>query len=200
MQILLSGVSKKYDKRWIFRDINLQIDLRGSLAICGPNGSGKSTLLKIIGNYHSPTKGTVRYAEEDKALDDFTAVSKMSYVGPDQHLLEELTLQEHINFHFKFRRALIPKSEMMAALGLEGAKDQFVSNFSSGMKQRLKLLLAFYSDTSVILLDEPTSYMDAAGIDWYQQVVTKAASERTIIVASNDPKEYEFTTEYLFLG
>jgi ABC-type multidrug transport system ATPase subunit len=75
-----------------------------------------------------------------------------------------------------------------------------VKNFSSGMKQRLKLTLAIMSDTPLLLLDEPLSNLDENGATWYQQMVRDFAGDRTIVVCSNmNEKEIGFCHEKIFL-
>ena len=74
-------------------------------------------------------------------------------------------------------------------------KNKYIKNFSSGMKQRLKLSLAFMTDSSVLLLDEPTSNFDKKAIDWYLQLIEKYTQNRTLIIGSNQTYEYDFCQE-----
>ena len=82
--------------------------------------------------------------------------------------------------------------DLVEVLHLEQARHKFIKNFSSGMKQRLKLGLAFYTDTPLLMLDEPTSNLDAQNISWYKEEVSKQIGKRLLIVASNQAEEYEF--------
>lgn len=74
-----------------------------------------------------------------------------------------------------------------------------ISQFSSGMKQRLKLGLALLSEVPVVLLDEPTSNLDRKGIEWYQDLIDKFGQNRILIVCSNEPREYEFCQQKIVL-
>lgn len=187
MNIELTDLGKKFNRQWIFRHLNAEIPAGQMTAITGHNGSGKSTLLKIISNYISPTEGEVRYPESDHS----TAQLSFSFVAPYQNLIEEFTLHEHLAFHSKFKSNTVSFEEIMEKSGLIKARDKLVKEFSSGMKQRLKLALAFFFESEVIFLDEPTSNLDENGSKWYLSLLTEIIDQKTLIVASNDPKEYE---------
>ena len=72
-----------------------------------------------------------------------------------------------------------------------------IKYFSSGMKQRLKLALAFCSDTPMLMLDEPTSNLDKQGVEWYLGLVQQFAAGRLTIICSNQEHEYSFCTQHL---
>ena len=199
MEVALAELGKKYGKRWVFQDLNQHIEKGDSWAICGANGSGKSTLLKIIGNYHTATRGKVIYSSGGKTIPQSEATLKMSYTGPDQNLIEELTLEEQIHFHFQFKRPLLSTEELIQESGLKGSEATFIHDFSSGMKQRLKLALALYSEADLLLLDEPTAFMDQSGIDWYRRELLNKKDKITIIIASNQSYEYDFTQKIIQL-
>ncbi len=198
MQITLAGIGKKFGRRWIFRDLNTVITSKDSLAICGKNGAGKSTLLKIIGGYHSATEGTIRYFDS-KEIDAESALKKITFSGPDLHLIQEMTLSEHLQFHFNFKSAQIPVPEMVQRAGLKGAENLRVGEFSSGMKQRLKLLLSFFGGSDLLLLDEPTTFLDQQGIEWYRAELSAVVGKKTVVVASNQPHEYNFLSHQLVI-
>jgi len=119
--------------------------------------------------------------------------------APYLELIEEFTLTEVIDFHFKFKRYKpgIDKNEVISLLGMENNKNKLIRYFSSGMKQRLKLALAFCSDTPMLMLDEPTSNLDTQGVDWYLNLVEQFAQNRLTIVCSNQEHEYGFCKEQL---
>jgi ABC-type multidrug transport system ATPase subunit len=83
-------------------------------------------------------------------------------------------------------------NDVIGLTGLSHAADKFVKQFSSGMKQRLKLSLAILSDTPLLLLDEPVSNLDKAAIQWYKEMIARYTAERTVIVCSNNIEEEHF--------
>jgi ABC-type multidrug transport system ATPase subunit len=199
MRIQAENLGKRFNREWIFRNLKLDMHKGKAYAITGPNGSGKSTLLQIITGMMPFSEGTVIYTENQKIIEPDNIYRSISIAAPYQELIEEYTLSEHIDFHLKFKtfRAGCSKEQIISNLHLENSKDKEIRFFSSGMKTRLKLGLAFASDTSLLLLDEPTANLDNNGIDWYQKEIRKHANERLLIICSNQRYEYEICEEVL---
>ena len=82
---------------------------------------------------------------------------------------------------------------------MEKSKNKLIRYFSSGMKQRVKLALAFCADTPLLMLDEPTANLDAQGSNWYLQLIEQFAAGRLTIICSNQPNEYAFCKNRLNL-
>ncbi len=187
MKILLENTGKKFNTDWIFRGLTYTFEKDNPCAILGRNGSGKSTLLQVIaGNIH-PTSGTIRYFIKDKEISPGNIFHHLSIVAPYQELIEEFTLPEMLKFHFSFKQPMPGYSipEMRKILNLGNIDHKPIRQFSSGMKQRVKLILAMLSNTQLLLLDEPTSNLDQAGSEWYMDLVQKFTGERIVIVCSN---------------
>lgn len=193
MHISLENIGKKFNREWVFQDVNLEIPYGSRLAILGSNGSGKSTLLQIISGILSPSKGSIFYKYADDAISIEQAFSNFSIASPYLELIEEMTLLELIDFHFQFKKRLnnISNNDLMVMLGLEKSKNKEIRHFSSGMKQRTKLLLALQSDVPCVLLDEPCSNLDKQGIAWYQDLLKNYINTRTLLICSNQEYEYE---------
>lgn len=195
MDILLEDAGKKYFKEWIFRHLSYHFQFGKAYAIIGPNGSGKSTLLKTISGNIPATEGEIIFQAQNKMVNPDLWPHYLSYAAPYLEVVEEFTLQELLQFHFSFKKSFLKKEnihELAEHLVLQEALHKQVKNFSSGMKQRLKLGLAFFTDTPVILLDEPTSNLDRKGIDWYQEQIEKVKGKRLLLVCSNQEYEYQF--------
>ena len=189
MEIILDQVSKKYNRTWIFRDLSYKFESGKSYAILGNNGSGKSTLLQIISGFQSPSKGEVYYSDVQKIVpDDFY----ISMATPYMELPEEFTLAEMILFHSRFKKSPFSVNEILAKLELEKEKDKEIKDFSSGMKQRLKLGLALFFESDIILLDEPATNLDARSTEWYRNMVKDFSVGKTLIISSNQEIEYDF--------
>jgi ABC-type multidrug transport system ATPase subunit len=196
MDIKLKQLGKRYRYEWIFRNLDYHFEANTTYAILGPNGSGKSTLMKVLSGYASPSKGTISFwAEQPLPIDK--VYQQLGYAAPYIELIEELTLNEVLNFHRRFKTFQndLQPADLIELLGFsKSQQDKAVKYFSSGMKQRLKLLLAICTDTPLLLLDEPTTNLDAQGVAWYRQLIQQFAQDRLVIVASNIEHDYDFCT------
>lgn len=193
MQIILENLGRRFNREWIFRDINYVYSKGQQYAILGPNGSGKSTLLSVLLGNLTPSEGKLTYRDEKEILPE-NIFSAISLAAPYLDLIEEFTLQETIDFHFKFKNYHkgFDAAAVLNLLALNKAEDKPLKYFSSGMKQRTKLALAFCTDTPILVLDEPTSNLDTQGTDWYLSLVEKFTKDRLVLVGSNQSYEYDF--------
>jgi ABC-type multidrug transport system ATPase subunit len=173
VKISLDSAGKKYLREWIFRKTNLSFSPGQSVVVLGPNGSGKSTLLQVIAGAILLNEGTIKYHVVEKEIPNDDIFSHVSFVSPYLELIEEFTLREILNFHFKFKKPLgnISVKEILEITGLGNKSSLSIRNFSSGMKQRLKLSLAILSESSLLILDEPCSNLDQDGVEWYQRMI-----------------------------
>jgi ABC-type multidrug transport system ATPase subunit len=198
--IILEGIGKKFGRQQIFSGISFSISGGEHMAIIGYNGSGKSTLLQLIAGYITPSQGNIKYIIKEKQIQDDQYNRHISYSAPYLELIEEYTLSEMIDFYFSFKylsRDIIKSSiPEMAELG--HAKHKQVKFFSSGMKQRLKLILAILSDVPFVFLDEPVSNLDKPGIKWYREMIRLYAADKILLISSNEVKdEMEFCSRIL---
>jgi len=203
MQIQLTAAAKRFNKEWIFSQLNFSFSTGHHYALIGNNGSGKSTLLQIIAGYIGLTKGEINWLTADGQNIDSTKIyQQISIASPYLELVEELTALEQIDFHQQFK-ALQPglkPIEILEKIGLHNAADKQIRNFSSGMKQRLKLALAIFDQAPILLLDEPCSNLDQEGIQTYHHLMQNYAMHKLVIVASNDTQEYHFCDQQLSLS
>jgi len=199
-QICVDNLGKKFHYEWIFRNFSFKFSQGNAYAIVGNNGSGKSTLLQLLSGVVPSSEGKVFYQKNENNIEPEDFYRYISWASPYLELIEEMTLLEIINFHQQFKRLEQNTTEFIEILRLEKASHKYIKNFSSGMKQRLKLGLAIYSDTPVLLLDEPTSNLDIENINWYKEEIKKQLPYKLVIVASNQAEEYEFCEEIIRLG
>ncbi|MBC7399179.1 MAG: ABC transporter ATP-binding protein [Mucilaginibacter sp.] len=192
--IKLSQIGRRFNRDWIFRGVDYTFISGESYAILGSNGSGKSTLMAVLNGSLSPSAGTINYFIADKGVEVEQVFQHLSLAAPYLELIEEFSLEEMIDFHFKFKnyKPGIDKAAIIDLLNLPGSSNKLIRYFSSGMKQRLKLALAFCADTPILMLDEPTSNLDAQGVEWYLSLVQQFAKDRLTIVCSNQEHEYSF--------
>ena len=194
MKVQLQHVAKKFNKEWIFRNLDLELRIQDNISITGPNGSGKSTLLLVIAGFLLPTEGKVNYHLSGKQIAPEEIYRYISLVSPAMSLPEDFTLMEFLNFHFTFKKLKQHQDikELPAIFKLEKSKHKFIKNFSTGMKQRLKLGISLYSTSPLLLLDEPATNLDSDGMDWYFEEIEKVVQEKMIFVCSNRSDEYAF--------
>jgi ABC-2 type transport system ATP-binding protein len=192
MLIQLENLTKRFNQERVFENINYTFELGNHYAITGSNGSGKSTLIQIIAGCSLPSAGIVKYSKAAQGILVEEIFAEVSLAAPYMDIIQEFTLLELLEFHFKFKKIASDKniSDLIEDAYFSGSENKFIKNFSSGMKQRLKLALAFYSDTSILLLDEPTSNLDEKAINWYSEKI-KDIDNRLVIIASNQPEEYK---------
>ena len=194
MTISLQNIGRRFNREWIFKGMDYTFDAAQSYAILGPNGSGKSTLLQVLNGSLVPSAGTLKYFNADVEVPVESVFNHLSLAAPYLEVIEEFSLNEMIDFHFKFKKfkAGIDKNAIADILNLPGSQNKAIKYFSSGMKQRLKLALAFCSDTDMLMLDEPTSNLDTQGIDWYLSLAEKFSAGQLTIICSNQEHEYSF--------
>ncbi len=201
MVISLVNTGKRFNKEWIFRKCDYTFHSGISYAITGSNGSGKSTLLQTIAGAINPSEGKVEIKSSlevsTPAIDNSLFYQQLSIAAPYLEVVEEMTAKEFLNFHSSFKPFLsgINTLEILNIVGLKNAADKQIRYYSSGMKQRVKLAQAIFSDTPILLLDEPCTNLDAVGYDLYHQLINDYCSHKLIIVCSNDPEEFDFCKE-----
>lgn len=202
MKIDLVNAGKRFNREWIFRAATLSFTSSTAYAITGPNGSGKSTFLQAIGGMLQLSDGSIQYAKNDQTLPGEEAYKEISFCAPYLDVIEEFTLTEFLNFHNQFK-AFLPSFttiKIIDELGLQGSANKQIRYYSSGMKQRVKLAQAIFSNTGIVLLDEPCSNLDVKGIELYHSLISRYCKERLVIVCSNDPVEYNFCQSILSMA
>jgi ABC-type multidrug transport system ATPase subunit len=199
MNIIAQNLGKKFRNEWVFRNLNYEFQSEESYTFIGANGSGKSTLLQVLSGFMPHSEGLINYKNNSKlvSIDDF--YKHLVIAAPYLELIEDFTLTEIIDFHVKFKpfKNKLSVKEFIDFIELPKAKNKEVKFFSSGMKQRVKLGLAFWSDSEILMLDEPTSNLDAEASTWYLKNVQEYSKSRLLLLCSNQPSEYEFCKNIL---
>lgn len=188
----LQQAGKRFNRDWIFRGLDMEVEAGQQIALTGPNGSGKSTLLGVLSGYQSLSEGSVSWQNTGQKLEREDLYKQLVITAPYLELPEHLTATELFEFHFKIKGKRFSGNEidLFEAAGLRKITHKAIRDYSSGMKQRLKLLLVFYSDVPLLLLDEPTANLDQSGIQWYNQLKEEQTAGRTLLIASNQEYEY----------
>ena len=195
VQISLQKAGKRFNKDWIFKDLDYSFEMGQHYALIGNNGSGKSTLLQTISGYATLSKGKIEWGDYNTE----TIFQQISVAAPYLELIEEFTTIEQFEFHNRFKpfRKDLTTARMIEMIGLKAATDKQIRYFSSGMKQRLKLALAIFSETPILLLDEPCSNLDKEGYALYHDLIRNYAMHKLIIIGSNDTQEYDYCTKHI---
>lgn len=197
MQIILTDTGKRFNREWIFRHISHVFDSGKCYAITGANGSGKSTLLQVIAGSLTYNEGRVQYQMPSFQCPENDQYKHISMAAPYLELIEEMTANEILSFHRSFKLLNVSNERALELIQLSADADKQVRYYSSGMKQRLKLALAFFSNTPVLFLDEPTTNLDAEGVALYHELITNFTKDKLVIVSSNNSQEYHFCEEVI---
>lgn len=199
MQIDCQLLGKRFNKEWIFRNVTTKFCSGNAYAIVGKNGSGKSTLLQTIAGAILPSEGTIIFTNNEQIIDAHNAYAAISLVAPYVEIIEEMTATEFLNFHFSFKKSSLPIPAILGIIGLEQAAHKQIRYYSSGMKQRIKLAQAFFATTQILLLDEPCTNLDDAGIELYNHLIKTYTTNKIVIVCSNDKEEYSFCQQEMLM-
>ena len=200
--IVLDKLQKQYGRQKILQTVSYTFANQSRTVILGSNGSGKSTLIKILSGAleasdHAPV--FIINAQEVSAKE---IGLHLTIAAPYVALNPLFTLSETLIFH-RTMCGFSPSfhiEEWLSKADLLKHLDKRLATFSSGMLQRVRLLLAIPSDRSLLLLDEPTSNLDKAGVLLYKELIAGFTANKTIIVASNyHAEEYSFCDQELLL-
>ena len=202
MKVILNNAGKRFNYDWIFRGLNASWNSPNIIAVKGKNGAGKSTLMSLLGGLSSPNEGTIEWLMNNHKIDSEKIFQHISWCSPSIELPDEFTLTELIQFQSTFKNWLpsLTEKEILSLLNLEKEANQYLKNFSTGMKQRVKVAFAVLADVSMVLLDEPTSNLDEWGINWYKKLLQKYSNDRLIIIASNSEDDFLNTGATIILN
>ena len=191
MNITCTDIGKKYQGQWIFSNITFDFVENSKTAIIGFNGSGKSTLLSILSGYTTPSKGEIKHRINNSEISKDEIFNHLSIGSPYIDVPEELSPAELIKTFSPFKPFIenLNEIEILELLRLSKEAEKPIKYFSSGMKQRLKIGLAILADVPLLLLDEPLSNLDKEGVQWFDELMQRYISKKTVIIASNTIEE-----------
>jgi heme exporter protein A len=169
------GVARRFGTRWVLRGVTLQVRRGETVGLLGANGSGKSTLLRIFGTLLKPSAGTATICGHDlvRAADDVRA--RIGFLAHSPGLYDDLTARE--NLLFAANMLGLTDADVDSALArveLTYAASERVRGFSAGMERRLSVARLLLSRPDVLLMDEPYSNLDAAGISMMSGLIADA--------------------------
>jgi heme exporter protein A len=202
MELKAHNLSKNFNERIVFKNINFELSSGNSLAITGHNGSGKTTLVKIISGLISPSKGRIDFKNRSTKIARNEIHNFIGLVGPYIQLYNSLSAWENLIF-FSRMRGIKPDKEKikdwMNKVGLRGRELDDVKSYSSGMMQRLKYVTALLHKPEILIVDEPTSNLDEAGCQIIYDILEKQKKGKILIVATNESEESQFGEQVINL-
>lgn len=193
LTLKLENIGKKYNDRWLFRGIDIELSPGESLSITGRNGSGKSSLMQIIYGLVQASEGKVLINGQPESPNH----RYMAMTAPYMELPSEFSIAEIHQLYTemgKSDKSLDAFSDF--AMFSKKELDKPVKYFSSGMQQRLKTALCLASKADILLLDEPLTNMDKVGEEWYRNCLI-ALKDKICIVAGNLNIEHDWTNRNL---
>ncbi len=199
MEIKINELGKKFKNEWIFRNYSSTFSINNTYTFIGSNGSGKSTLLKVLSGSMPQTSGEITYLDGNSIINPDEIYKKINIAAPYLELIEEFTLGEFVDFHTQFKPFIkgYSNQDFIDFIELTHVKNKELRFFSSGMKQKVKLGLAFFTDSKIVMLDEPTCNLDQNAINWYKKNIIDFSENRIMFIFSNLLYEYEFCNQVI---
>lgn len=162
----VAGLGKRIGERTILNDVSFSLAPGHVLVVLGDNGAGKSTLLRLLAGISRPQHGRILFLGAALRLNAAFLRAEIGYLSHDPLLYDELSATENLLFFAQAYGVPARATAVASALarwGLAWAADQPVKTFSRGMRQRLALARTWLHRPALVLLDEPTTGLDAAG-------------------------------------
>ena len=194
ISIVSKDISKKFGKNLLFRNVNFSISNGDSFYITGPNGSGKSTLLQILAGIQKPATGSVIYTSGDSVIDISQYKNFYGFTGPQVNSYNMLTASENLMFTSSQKVNETKINEFLERFELYRHRTKPVQHYSSGMKQRLRLIHALINDREILMLDEPCTNLDSKGRDILYGIINEIKNNKILIIATNESDDIKLCT------
>lgn len=177
-------LGKNFKNKHVLNQINIHVPEGKIYCIMGPNGAGKSTLLKMISGIEKPTEGDINFKSENWKREDLKTIGSLI---EEPGLFDNLTVEDNIKLKLKLHHVENKDQEqILNTLGFGDHNQEKVKGFSTGMRQRLGIALAFMGNPDLVVLDEPTNGLDTFGIHELRELLMLEKKQgKTIIIASH---------------
>lgn len=189
--IVAHDLSKTFNGTRALDGLSFEVHRGEAVALWGPNGAGKTTALKcLLGLYTFEGRATI--AGRDVVRQGKAARAAVGYV-PQELAFYDMSALESLRFYAGLKKVAAERAdEVLGTVGLTEHSAKLVAQLSGGMKQRLALAVALLADPPVLLLDEPTSNLDAAGREAFLRLlIEQKAVGKTILFSSHRLEELE---------
>jgi heme ABC exporter ATP-binding subunit CcmA len=188
LHLRVQKLAKAYGFVWALRDLTLDLPPGEFVALLGPNGAGKTTLLKLLAGLIHPTRGTIELDDVLLSRATPTARARIGLLMPADHLYENLTVRENLQFFTKLygqRHHPSRIADAIAEVGLEARADELVSSLSSGLKCRVSIAKWQLLKPGLLLLDEPYGVLDGKGVDLLEQFLLDQCRQGSIVILAS---------------
>ena len=189
---------QRFNRRLVWQGISLEVRNGEVLGITGNNGSGKTTLIRALCGLLTPSAGVLTFSVNNKVLDNDLITRYCGFVAPYLTLYEEFTPLEHCSILAQMRGSALESDDahsLLEHLSLFPRRNDELRSFSSGMKQRMKYVLAFLFHAPLLVLDEPMTNLDEAGMSAVEALLLQhQAKGGASIIATNDARDLAFCT------
>jgi ABC-2 type transport system ATP-binding protein len=186
--IQVSGLSKSYGTLTAVDTLSFSVASGEVLGLVGPNGAGKTTTLRCLCGILNPSKGSIRIAGYDLADDGPRAKAQLAFVPDEPQLFEYLTVQEHLRFMARLYGvpdAPARSAALLDELELTEKSGVLPGELSRGMKQKLAIACGLLHRPSVLILDEPLTGLDPAGMKRMRATIAARAREGAAVILSS---------------
>lgn len=181
-----ASLSVAYGDRWALRELSLDLDPGGTLAVIGPNGAGKSTLLRVVATLLRPTEGSISVLGCELSRESWKLRGRVGYLGHSALLYRDLSAAENLRFHARLFGLPGEGAERIAELldlvGLAHRARTRVGEMSAGMVQRLAVCRALLHEPELLVLDEPLANLDPAGAETVSPLLAPAPGRTRVLV------------------
>ncbi len=186
--IHVAGLAKLYGELVAVSDLSFDVGPGEVLGLVGPNGAGKTTTLRSLTGIIAPTRGSIRIADHDLATDPVAAKSRLAFIPDEPHLFDYLTVEEHLRFIARLYAvadgvARIPG--VLAELELTDKRGALPNELSRGMRQKLAIACGLLHDPAVLILDEPLTGLDPAGMRRMRETIAARARGGAAVILSS---------------
>lgn len=173
-------------KKAVVKNVSFAVKQGEVFGLLGGNGAGKSTTLLAFLGFLNSTTGTAKINGVEVALDPNSARQAIAYLPESANLYPHLSARENINYFLSLAKVKHTQADIEAALDQVSlnseARDQHLSSYSKGMRQKVAIAVAILRQAPILFLDEPTSGLDPVAIDEFNQLISKLAQNGTTIL------------------
>jgi ABC-type multidrug transport system ATPase subunit len=200
LKIIAEDCTKRFNQNLIFRHFTRTFEPGKPTVIQGPNGSGKSTLLQVLCGMIPPSSGRVCFQHDSgENIPEEQWFRNLSFSSPYMELPGELDVGELVALHLGLRgkSGKIGTEQVIEEARLNQYWNKRVKRLSSGLTQRLKLVLMFLSPAGCMVFDEPSTNLDREGVQWFIDNLSFYLEQKVIIIASNNENEIGFEAHFI---